>query len=288
VRRNAPQLPVLVLSSFVGDAELDFDLNRTTLELGELELPQTRDLCCAVLGQAELDADFVARVHAAALGRPNRVDACLRRLAEGGWLKRSHGEWSLPAGELAALLASVPTVETGTGLPALPRLASVLVDVLSVLGREVELLQLWRIAGQVLLPDAGVASRVDSAPDEAQSAELFEALRQLEEAHLIEGLDGLYRLSSEHERDEIRLPLSAERSVPVHAAIVTVLEAQLAQSPGDLALLSELATHALAAPRARSRAGAGAHVCLGGRRGTAWRGFGAVGVARVRACAGGC
>jgi tetratricopeptide (TPR) repeat protein len=246
VRRNAPELPVLVLSSFVGDAELDFDLNRTTLELGSLELSQTRDLCCAVLGQPELAGDFVERVHAAAHGRPNRVDACLRKLAESGWLTRSRGEWSLPQGELALLLASVAAKHASNG-PALPGLASVMLDVLTMLGREVELLQLWRIACHTLAPNQEACARADSAPDETESVELFEALRELEEAHWISGLDGMYRLSDEHERTEAPRQVDVERQGPVHLAIATVLEAQLAQTPGDLGLLSELATHSLAA-----------------------------------------
>jgi Tfp pilus assembly protein PilF len=240
VRRNAPELPVLVISTYVGDAEVDFDPCRTTLDVPALEAAQTREMCSAVLGQADLDAEFVARVHAVSEGWPTKVDATLRKLVAGGHMKRVHGAWSLPAGELEPLLAAPVAVE-----PAAERagLAALLRDVLVVLGREIGLLPLWEIARGVL----GVAET--GAADE--NAELFEALRDLEEKRQVVGADGEYRLAPDQERAKLLAEIPAERRRHLHAAVVVVLEAQLVQAPGDLGLLTELATHALQAQDAQ-------------------------------------
>nr|AHZ45637.1 serine/threonine protein kinase [uncultured bacterium] len=243
VRRNAPELPVLMLCTHVGEADVDFDPCRTTLDLPPMEEAHTREMCAAILGQAELSLDFVARVQAATSGWPARVDALLRTLAGGGWLRRREGKWTLPDGDLAVLAASVApaaAVEQGNTL------ADALLDVLLVLGREVDLLQLWQMACRLAQPGAPALAD-DAAPDPAQSSELFEALRGLEEHRHVRGLDGVYALAPELDRAGRLAALGGDRRQAVHGAIAAVLEAQLARAPEDLALLTELATHALGA-----------------------------------------
>lgn len=243
LQRNAQDLPVLVVTTFVGNPDTDFDPCREELEVSPLAAKETEELCRGVLGQAELPEAFTQQVHAISGGWPQRVDQLLRGLAASGRLKRVDGTWAFPDEPLESLVAgSDPGWAVAAALKALPALAGAIVESLAALGREAELLQLWSIARRV----AGLAG-ADDALDAAQSESLFEALRALEEGGWIVGRDGSYGLESLRPREIVLEEQSPARRKQLHGAIAEVLAAEAERAPTDLALAAELARHALGA-----------------------------------------
>lgn len=247
LQRNAAGLPVMVVATHVGEPELDFDPCRVDVPVGAASEAETIELCRAVLGQAELPEAFTHEIHVLAGGLPQRVVQLLRRLSASARLRRADGAWCFPEESIESLLAaSAPEWAVAAAARALPPLAGALLDTLAVLGREAELLLLWavsrRLSGQPM-PDA----TADAPLDAGQSAELFEALRVLEEGQWIVGRDGRYGLHPERPRDAVLEDLEPMRRRDLHGAVADALAALLDQTPGDLALAAEVARHALGA-----------------------------------------
>ncbi len=247
LQRNAAGLPVLVVATHVGEPELEFDPCRMDLPVGAASEAETIELCRAVLGQAELPAAFTGQIHALAGGLPQRVEQLLRRLAASARLRRANGAWCFPDEPIESVLAaSAPEWALAAAARALPPLAGALLEALTVLGREAELLLLWAVSRRLAGQPAPLAA-ADAALDASQSAELFEALRVLEEGDWVVGRDGRYGLHAERPRVAVLEDLEPARRRAVHGAVADALAAQLEVSPGDLALAAEVARHALGA-----------------------------------------
>lgn len=243
-RRNAAQLPILVVNTCVGQADLDFDPSRTEIEVPPLDAIESHEACRAILGAAELDATFTAGVFALTAGHPARIEAVLRQLVEAGKLRRQGGQWQLPTEPLEAVVASIdPAWAKEQRFRSLPPLAVSMVETLALLGRETDLSLLWAV---VRTPRGSGRLSLESAQQQ-DGADLFEALRHLEEAGWVQAGQGRCRLSPEADRDGILARMSEMRRWQTHGAIAIALERALAEAPGDTALLGELASHAIAA-----------------------------------------
>jgi tetratricopeptide (TPR) repeat protein len=240
-RRNAPDLPFLVVATFAGEPDLDLDPGRTTLELAALDKAEIHEAARAILGQVELPEDFTNQVHALSGGFPLRLDGLLRRLVDSGHLRRQAGAWVLPEVPIAGVLASLdPEWALEQGLRNLPPLARVMLDALLVRGRESALFELAQIVGQL-----------DGAEAVPEGGELFDALRALEEGGWVAAGEGLCRLAPGRDRETLLARVTEPRRLALHAAIASALEPRLAEAGEDPVLIGELAAHSLAALDAR-------------------------------------
>ncbi|HEY9724125.1 MAG TPA: tetratricopeptide repeat protein, partial [Oscillatoriaceae cyanobacterium] len=244
LHRNGAKLPVLVLSTSIGEPEVDFDPSRSTVELPAWSARESHLACCATLGQADLPEIFTEQVHTLSAGYPTRLETLLRRLAETGKLQRRQGLWQLPEEPVEALVRQLdPAWAREQGLKRLSPLALALFEALLVVGREIELFLLW----QVVRTPKGSGRLYPELGSQEEGQELFGALQELEEGGWVQAGQGRCALAAEQDHDALLATIAPLRRLQLHGAIASALETLLAQTPDDPTLVSELAHHALAA-----------------------------------------